>query len=102
MDKVFTGMLCLSKIDESGTKTSEETGQKWIKVGVILLEKPDRFGNNIIIQHRGKYRKDHIIIGNAVQRGEIHFEFPNHIPSKIDTRCETEDSFREFDFEDLP
>lgn len=102
MDKIYTGMLCLSKVDESRTKTSEETGQTWMKVGIVLLERPDRFGNNIIIQHRGGRGKEHIIIGNAVKKGEINFEFPHHIPSKIDTRCEKEETYRDFEFDDLP
>lgn len=94
-------MLCLSKIDESRTRTSEETGQTWMKVGIILLEKPDQFGNDMIIQHRGGRGKDHIIIGNAVNKGEIHFEFPHRVPSKIDTRCETDETYRDFKFDDL-
>ena len=100
MDKVFTGMLCLSKIDESRLQTSDETWQTWMKVGIVLLEKPDKFGNNIVIQHRGTKGQDHIIIGNAVKKGEIKFEFPhpNHsgVPSKIDTRCECDETYRDY------
>lgn len=97
MDKVFTGMLCLSKIDESRLQTSEETGQTWMKVGIVMLEKPDRFGNDIIIQHRGTRGKEHIIIGNAVRKGEINFDFPHKkVPSKLDTRVESDETYRDF------
>ena len=103
-DVICTGILCLSKIDKNRVTHSEETGQDWIKVGIVLLAKPDKYGNNVIIQHRGKKGtgETHIPIGNATRRGEIIFEFPHHVPSKIDSRVEREESYRDFDFEDLP
>ena len=91
-------MMCLSKIDEERVQVSEETGQAWMKVSIILLEKPDKFGNQIIIQHRGVKGQEHLIIGNAVHKGEIKFEFPHHskVPSKIDTRCDAEETYRDY------
>ena len=96
-------MLCVSKIDQERAKTSAETGQTWMKVGLILLEKPDRFGNNVIIQHRGTRGDEHIIIGNASYKGEIKYDFPHHktVPSKLDSRVEKDDTFMEI-FNDLP
>ena len=103
-DVICTGRLCLSKIIESRITHSEETGQNWIKVGIVLLAQPDKYGNHVIIQHRGKKGtgEEHIPIGNAVRRGEISFEFPHRVPSKIDSRTEREETYRDFNFEDLP
>lgn len=101
-DVVFTGMLCLSNIVEERVTHSENTGKDWIKIGVILLAKPDRYGNNLMVQHRGDRGQKHTLIGNAVKRGEINFEFPHRVPSKIDSRTEREDTYRDFDFDDLP
>lgn len=96
--KVFTGLLCLSKIDMERIQTSEEPGNQWMKVGVILMDKPDKFGSSILIQQRGskKLKEDHIIIGNAVDKGVIDFELPHPIPSKMDTRCEQDETYRNY------
>lgn len=96
--KVFTGLMCLSKIDMERVQTSDETGKQWMKVGVLLLEKPDKFGNTVVIQQRGtkKLHEEHILIGNAVPKGEIDFELPHPIPSKMDSLCEQDETYRNY------
>lgn len=103
MDTVYTGTVCLSKLDRERIVHSEKTGQDWFQIGIVILEKPDRFGNEIIIQHRGTKGRKHIIIGNAVCKGKIEFKFPNgqHMPSKMETRCEREETYRDYNLDDL-
>ena len=99
MDKLYTGIICLTKIDPERIIHSEVTGQDWARVSLIILETPDKFDNEVIIQNRGGRGKDHIIIGNANRRNDISFKFPKgkKLPSKIDTRCDKCETYRDYE-----
>jgi len=98
MDKIYIGRMCLTKINQNRIFESPDTGQQWIDVSLIVLEKPDKFGNEIIIQHKGKNAREHVIIGNAVLRGLLHFIFPSArtVPSKMEYEVETESMERKY------
>lgn len=98
--RVFTGLMCISKIDWERVKISEETGNQWMKVGiVVLIDQKDQFENSAFIQQRGskKLKEEHILIGNAIDKGIIDFELPHPVPSKIDTRVEQEETYRNYE-----
>lgn len=96
--KVFTGIACLSKIPEGRITTSEKTGMMWFQVGLVVLDDPDKFGNDLIIQSRDADGDEHVPIGNAQYRGRIEFKFPKGktVPSKLDTRNEQEETYRDY------
>ena len=100
--KLYTGRQCITKVDSERVFHSQNTGQQWIDVALLILETPDRFGNEVIIQHRGHNGDEHIIIGNAKFHSEIDYVFPStkKVPSKMDYRVEKAST--DINFEDLP
>lgn len=95
MDTVYTGTVDLDKLEQGRIIESDRTGHHWFQIAIIILEKPDKYGNEVIIQHRGTKGKKHLIIGNAVCKGKIEFKFPQgKMPSKMEYRCEQEETER--------
>lgn len=98
MDRLYKGRLCLSKIDQSRIFTSNETGQQWVDVSIIILEKQDKFGNDVVIQQTGYRGNAHINLGNAINKGGITFKFPptRKMPTKMDSHVERDTTEREY------
>ena len=54
--RLFKGLICLTEInkEDGAIFTSKETGKMYINVDVWLNSEPDKYGNNMSIQHTYK------------------------------------------------